>query len=62
MLESFRDTKLEKATCLNELDLGVVTSEVQNIQATSYCGILALTFKHGRLQPICRLDQTKKII
>ncbi len=62
MLESFRDTKLEEATALNKLDLDIVASEVQNIQATSYCGNLVLTFKHGVLQPICRLDQTKKII
>ncbi len=62
MLESFTDEELEKATCLNALDLNIIKGEVREIQATAYCGDLVLSFMHGKLTPISRRNQTKKII
>ena len=62
MLESFKDEKLEEATRLHVLDLSIVRGEVREIQATAYCGDLVLSFMHGKLTPISRRNQTKKII
>ncbi|HEC63719.1 MAG TPA: hypothetical protein ENI23_00330 [bacterium] len=62
MLESFRDEKLEETTRLHALDMSIVEGEVREIQATAYCGDLVLSFMHGKLTPISRRNQTKKII
>ncbi len=61
MLENFRDTKLEETTRHNISDLSIIKNEIRVIQATHYCGDLVLNFKQGVLNPIYRLNQTKKI-
>ena len=43
------------------LDLGIVESEIRDIQAKAYCGDILFSFDHGVLKPIRRLNGTKKI-
>ncbi len=45
----------------NVLDLGIVESEIREVQATDYCGEIVFKFNHGVLQPISKINQTKKI-
>lgn len=52
----------EEVSRLHILDLSIVESEVRELQATAYCGDLVLSFMHGKLTPISRRNQTKKII
>ncbi len=43
------------------LDLGIVESEIREVQANAYCGDILFSFDHGVLKPIRRHSGTKKI-
>lgn len=53
---------IQQESKIRSLDLGIVESEIREVQAKRYCGDIIFSFVHGVLKPICRLNMTKKII